>query len=273
LLTWTRIFRARDLGFRSILRQDISYFDEDVNSTGALTSFLSKGTNDLAGVSGTTLGAILNLVTTIVVAIVLSYIIGWKLALVCSSTTPVLLLCGFSRFWVLSRFEARASKAYQKSAIIACEAVPTIASLTREDDVWNAYHIMLRLLLSKSLRSILKRRLLYAADQSFALLCMGLGLWYGGHLMLESEYDMFQFFVCFSSIIISAQSAGCSSHLHLIWRGVDRQLNSSRIIAIECPWLIPGLKAETRLRVWKEKLSFEMCTLHIHQDEWPSCKV
>ena len=153
----------------------------------------------------------MNLVTTIISAVVLSCIIGWKLALVCSSTIPVLLLCGFCRFWVLSRFAVRANKVYQRSAAIACEAVsavPTIASLTREEDVFNTYHVMLSAQLSKSLRSILKTSLLYAAAQSFALLCTGLGFWYGGRLILGREYDMFQFFVCFSSIIYSAQSAG-----------------------------------------------------------------
>jgi ATP-binding cassette, subfamily B (MDR/TAP), member 1 len=211
LLILTRIYRARDLGFRSILRQDIEYFDHDVNSAGALTSSLSKGANDLAGVSGATLGAMLNLMSTIVTAIVLSCIIGWKLALVCSSTIPVLLLCGFSRFWVLAKFEVRAGKAYRQSATVACEAasaVSTIASLTREDDVRNIYHDMLQAQLAKSLRSIFQTTLLFAAAQSFALLCMALGFWYGGRLILAREYDMFQFFVCFSSVIFSAQSAG-----------------------------------------------------------------
>jgi ATP-binding cassette subfamily B (MDR/TAP) protein 1 len=153
----------------------------------------------------------LNLIATITTAIILSCIIGWKLALVCASTIPILLLCGFLRFWVLSRFEARAGKAYLKSATIACEAVSavsTIASLTREEDVWNSYHGRLKEQLSKSIRSILKTSLLYAAAQSFALLCMGLGFWYGGRLILAREYSMFQFFVCFSSVIFSAQSAG-----------------------------------------------------------------
>jgi ATP-binding cassette subfamily B (MDR/TAP) protein 1 len=149
--------------------------------------------------------------TTIVAAITISCIIGWKLGLVCSSTIPILLLCGFLRIWVLGRFQARASKAYQESARLACEAVsaiPTIASLALEDHIWDQYHAMLETQLRKSLRSILKTSLLYAASQSFGLLCMALGFWYGGTLILRREYNMFQFFVCFSSVIFSGQSAG-----------------------------------------------------------------
>jgi ATP-binding cassette, subfamily B (MDR/TAP), member 1 len=154
-----------------------------MNSAGALTSSLSKGANDLAGVSGSSLGAILNLITTIVIAIFISCIIGWKLGLVCSATIPVLLLCGFSRFWVLARFQSRAGKAYQDSASLACEAVSaiaTVASLTREQDVWEIYHAALKAQIKKSLQSILQTSSLYAASQSFGLFCVALGFWYGG---------------------------------------------------------------------------------------------
>jgi ATP-binding cassette subfamily B (MDR/TAP) protein 1 len=210
-LTSHSIYRARNKTFRSILRQDIAYFDDGVNSAGALTSLISKGTNDLAGISGAILGAILQLITTVIASIAISCVIGWKLGLVCSATIPVLLLCGFLRFWVLARFQTRSEKAYQASAALACEAVSaisTIASLTREEDVWNQYHCMLETQLQRSMGSVLKTSFLYAASQSFSLFCMALGFWYGGTLILAGEYDMFQFFVCFSSVIFSAQSAG-----------------------------------------------------------------
>lgn len=211
LLTTARIYRARNLTFRTLLRQEVDFFDRPTNSAGSLTNSLSKSTTDLAGISGAVLGALLQLTTTIITAIILSCIIGWKLGLVCSSTIPILLLTGFGRILVLGRFQIRASKAYSSSASLACEAVSsiaTIASLTREQDVWNVYHKMLKEQLRASLRSILKTSMLYAAAQSFALFCMALGFWYGGRLILGGEYSMFQFFVCFSSVIFSAQSAG-----------------------------------------------------------------
>lgn len=205
------IWRARNQAFRTMLRQDIAFFDRDENSAGALTSFLSTETTYLAGLSGSTLGTILVVSTTLVAACVLSLSIGWKLALVCISTIPVLLACGFFRFWMLARFQARAKKAYEGSASYACEAtsaIRTVASLTREEDVWQNYHDQLEAQASKSLRSILKSSLLYAAAQSFMFLCTALGFWYGGTLLGKGEYTMFQFFVCFSSIIFGAQSAG-----------------------------------------------------------------
>lgn len=205
------VHRSRDMSFRVMLRQDIGFFDRDENSAGALTSFLSTETTHLAGMSGVTLGTILLVTTTLVVGFVISLAIGWKLALVCISTVPVVLACGFFRFWMLARFQARAKKAYEKSASYACEAtsaIRTVASLTRENDVWDHYHDQIVEQEKSSLQSVLRSSTLYAASQSFMFLCIALGFWYGGTLIGSGEYSLFQFFLCFSAVIFGAQSAG-----------------------------------------------------------------
>jgi ATP-binding cassette subfamily B (MDR/TAP) protein 1 len=174
------IHRVRDRAFRTILRQDIAFFDKEENTSGALTSFLSTETTHVAGLSGATLGTLLTVVTTLVAACALALAIAWKLALVCISTIPVVLGCGFLRFWLLAQFEGRAKKAYEKSASYACEAtsaIRTVASLTREYDVLKHYEESLKTQARKSLRSVLKLSLLYSASQSLMFLCVGLGFW------------------------------------------------------------------------------------------------
>ncbi|ESZ90236.1 ABC multidrug transporter Mdr1 [Sclerotinia borealis F-4128] len=205
------IHRVRDRAFRTMLRQDIQYFDMEDHTAGALTSFLSTETTHVAGLSGVTLGTLLTVITTLIAACALSLAIAWKLALVCIATIPVLLGCGFFRFWLLARFQQRAKKAYEKSASYACEAtgaIRTVASLTREEDVLAKYIISLKAQEERSLKSILKSSLLYAASQSLMFLCVALGFWYGGQRIASKEYTMFQFFVCFSAVIFGAQSAG-----------------------------------------------------------------
>ncbi|KAF7596284.1 GTPase-activating protein [Aspergillus hancockii] len=205
------IRRARSKAFRSILRQDITFFDREENSTGALTSFLSTETKHLSGVSGVTLGTILMTSTTLGAAIIISLAIGWKLALVCISVVPVLLACGFYRFYMLAQFQHRSKIAYEGSASYACEAtsaIRTVASLTREQDVWAVYHSQLEDQGRKSLISVLKSSILYASSQALVFFCVALGFWYGGTLLGKHEYSVFRFFVCFSEILFGAQSAG-----------------------------------------------------------------
>ncbi|KAI5806532.1 P-loop containing nucleoside triphosphate hydrolase protein [Peziza echinospora] len=205
------VHRVRDQAFRTMLRQDISWFDREENTAGALTSFLSTETTHLAGMSGVTLGTILNVTTTLVAAIVVSCAIGWKLALVCTATLPILLGCGFFRFWMLAQFQKRSKIAYEKSASFACEAtsaIRTVASLTREKDVWQTYHESLVEQGKISLVSITRSSTLYAASQSFLFFCIALGFWFGGTLMKSHEYDMGTFFLVFMAMIFGAQSAG-----------------------------------------------------------------
>lgn len=205
------IRKARSKAFRIMLRQDINFFDREENSTGALTSFLSTETKHLSGISGQVLGTILMTSTTLIASIVIALAFGWKLALVCISVVPVLLGCGFYRFYMLAAFQARSKAAYEASASYACEAtsaIRTVASLTRETDVWSIYHGQLDVQGRASLISVIKSSSLYAASQALVFFCVALGFWYGGTLLGHHEYDMFRFFVCFSEILFGAQSAG-----------------------------------------------------------------
>jgi ATP-binding cassette subfamily B (MDR/TAP) protein 1 len=174
------IHRVRDRAFRTMLRQDIEFFDREENTAGALTSFLSTETTHVAGLSGVTLGTILQVSTTLIASIVLGVAIAWKLALVCVAVIPVLLVCGFLRFWMLAQFQRRAKLAYEKSASFACEAtsaIRTVASLTREEDVIEIYTESVRVQTRKSLHSVLRLSTLYAASQSMMFLCVALGFW------------------------------------------------------------------------------------------------
>lgn len=205
------VHRVRDRAFRAMLRQDVAFFDKEENTAGALTSFLSTETTHVAGLSGVTLGTLLMMTTTLIAAIAESVAVGWKLSLVCISTIPILLGCGFFRFWMLAHFQRRSKAAYASSATFASEAISairTVASLTREHDVLNMYRDALAAQQRRSLVSILKSSALYAASQSFLFLCFALGFWYGGTLIGKYEYSQFQFFLCFMAIVFGAQSAG-----------------------------------------------------------------
>ncbi|EED18280.1 ABC multidrug transporter Mdr1 [Talaromyces stipitatus ATCC 10500] len=205
------IRRARSQAFRTMLRQDITFFDNDENSTGALTSFLSTETKHLSGMSGANLGTLLNVTTTLCACCVIALAVGWKLALVCIATIPVLLGCGYWRFAVLAQFQERSKKAYESSASYACEAtsaIRTVASLTREEDVLNTYRKQLEAQTKKSLFSVAKSSVLYAASQGLSFFCMALAFWYGGERFGKHEYTMFQFFLCFTEVIFGSQSAG-----------------------------------------------------------------
>ncbi|KNG80590.1 ABC multidrug transporter Mdr1 [Aspergillus nomiae NRRL 13137] len=173
--------------------------------------FLMIGLVSLFCIAGVTLGTILIVSVNLVASLGVALVIGWKLALVCISAVPALLMCGFVRVWMLERFQRRAKKAYQESASSACEAasaIRTVVSLTMETEALQSYQAQLRRQLKSDILPIVKSSLLYASSQALPFFCMALGFWYGGSLLGHGEYSLFQFYVCFSEVIFGAQAAG-----------------------------------------------------------------
>ncbi|KAL4866964.1 hypothetical protein BDV12DRAFT_210237 [Aspergillus spectabilis] len=205
------IRRARSATFRVLLGQDISFFDEEENTTGALTTVLATDIKNLAGISGATLGTLLIVTVNLFGSLAVAMALGWKLALVCSSAVPLLLLSGFLRTWILSRFQARGRTVYQKSASEVSEAVTairTVVSLTMEQVILESYRTQLQMQVRSDIPSILRSSYLYACSEALQFFCMALGFWYGGMLLGHHEYSIFKFYVCFSEVIFGAQAAG-----------------------------------------------------------------
>ncbi|RAL11879.1 ABC transporter ATP-binding protein [Aspergillus homomorphus CBS 101889] len=203
--------KTRHQAFRSIIRQDIAFFDEKRNSPGALTSFIETTATDITGLSGPIIGSSLTFIATLVIGITVSLIAGWKLALVCTSTIPIVAGCGYVRLRVLALFDQRVRKTHQEAAIYATEIISTIrsvASLTLEQHFLDEYTAILSRGAARSMRSILKASALYAASHSFTFFCGALAFWYGGILLAKDEYTILQFYICFGALISGAQIAG-----------------------------------------------------------------
>jgi len=189
----------------------MDFFDEAKNSPSALSNALSKSTDDLAGMGGPVMGGILTFTSTIIGGIAVSLAVGWKLALVCTATIPVVVACGWLRLQVLAAFDARIRQSGVNSAAYAGQIVRsmrTVASLGLEKRVLGMYGGFLSTHAAKSLRSILVTSALYAASQSVVYLCAALGFWYGGTLIANGEYSAFQVYVCFVCLISGSQIAG-----------------------------------------------------------------
>ena len=204
------IGNVRQRAFAAMLRQDMEFFDGETVTSGALASFLSSEANRLAGLSGATLGTIVSSAASIFVAIIVGCSFGWKLALVCTSTIPLMLACGYFRFYALIRMEKR-NKETSEAASFACEAassIRTVASLSLEQHLLREYHEKLG---KQAAGNVVFNNIsasLYATSQGLSMLIFALVFWYGGRLLLAQEYTVLQFFIVYSAIINGAQSAG-----------------------------------------------------------------
>ena len=197
--------------FRTLLNQDLAFFDMAEHGVGALASFISTEPSSIAGVGCYAVGTYIMALTTLIGAMATSIAVGWKLGLVGSATVPILLVCGLLRYRVMAQLDAYLRKDYQETASLASEAVSsirTVISLNRELSVMNMFHKKLAQQNSTSIRASLKSSALFSFSQSATMLCTALGLWYGGTLVISGEYGLFQFILSHAAINICGEAAG-----------------------------------------------------------------
>ncbi|CAB4426820.1 unnamed protein product [Rhizophagus irregularis] len=203
--------RIRSMSYAAILRQDISFFDEEQHSVGVLTSALSLDAQNVNGLAGITLGTILQVCTTLLSGLIVALAIGWKLALVCLACIPLLVGSGALRMKMLSGFQQKNKLAYEYSAQIACEGaanIRTVAALTREDDLWNIYHKLLDEPMRQGFNNAFLASITFAFAQCVNFLTNALAFWYGSRLFVSGEYNLEKMFTVFMAIVFGSISAG-----------------------------------------------------------------
>ncbi|EGX95969.1 multidrug resistance protein [Cordyceps militaris CM01] len=203
--------RVRDLTLDHYLKMDISFFDKEENSFGAISGFLSGSAGDITGLSGSALGIILICFSTVVSGIVISFALGWKLALVCFAVMPLMVGGGYFGVLLVADFEEMNETFAHQAAEFAGETlagIQTIAALTREEESLHIFQDILGANESKAFISNLKVSFLYALTQTAYYACMAVSFWYGGRLILRGEYTLFQAITIQSAMLLSAFSAG-----------------------------------------------------------------
>lgn len=78
--------------FQAILRQEIGWFDNPMNGTGALCSKLSTEVAAVKGATGQRIGIIVQSYSTIVLSIALSIYYEWRLGLLGTAFIPFILI-------------------------------------------------------------------------------------------------------------------------------------------------------------------------------------
>ncbi|CAG8568513.1 1357_t:CDS:2 [Racocetra fulgida] len=203
--------RIRSMSFSSILRQDISFFDDENHGVGVLTSHLSLDITHINGLAGFRLGNILQVLALIFVSVIVAFIAGWKFTLVCLCCAPLMIGAGLLHIKMISGFHQKSKKAYEYSAQVVCEGVDnirTVAAFTREDDLWRIYHNLLDEPMRQGIKNALLGSITFAFSNSMYLLVDALTFWYGSKLFMDDEYDLLKTFTVHNTIIMGSSFAG-----------------------------------------------------------------
>ncbi|KAH7838351.1 hypothetical protein Vadar_025259 [Vaccinium darrowii] len=134
--------RIRTLYLKSIMRQDIAFFDTKTN-TGEVVGRMSTDTILIQDAMGEKVGKFMQLVSTFLGGFVIAFVKGWLLTLVLISSIPPLVLAGAAAAVFISKAAFNGQNAYAKSAIVVEQtigSIRTVASFTGEKQVVIKYN-------------------------------------------------------------------------------------------------------------------------------------
>lgn len=158
---------------KSMLEQDVGFFQANGNTSGGLTALQSADGSDLSMLFASSSGLIIVFVTDLIACCILAIAVYWKLGLVAIfGCLPPLLAAGFLRMRLDLTAQDRCAAAFLESARYSTEAVAairTVSSLTMEGKVEDMYSRKLQNASASSVRKMLLAMVLYALSDALAL--------------------------------------------------------------------------------------------------------
>ncbi|XP_019094989.1 PREDICTED: ABC transporter B family member 11-like isoform X2 [Camelina sativa] len=182
--------RIRSTYLKTILRQDIGFFDVETN-TGEVVGRMSGDTVLIQDAMGEKVGKFIQLVSTFVGGFVLAFIKGWLLTLVMLTSIPLLAMAGASMALIVTRASSRGQAAYAKAATVVEQtigSIRTVASFTGERQAVNSYKKFITSAYKSSIQQGFSTGLGLGVMFFVFFSSYALAIWFGGKMIIEKGY-------------------------------------------------------------------------------------
>ncbi|KAL0542708.1 hypothetical protein IC582_017782 [Cucumis melo] len=210
------IERIRSLTFKKIVHQQISYFDDPANTSGAIGARLSTDAATVRGLVGDALALVVQNIATITAGLVIAFTANWILALVILGVSPLLLVQGYLQTKFTKGFSADAKVMYEEASQVANDAVGsirTVASFCSEKKVMDLYEKKCEDPVKNGVRLGLVSGAGFGFS-FFALFCTNAFCFYIGSILVNHGMATFpEVFKVFFALTISAMGVSQTSAL------------------------------------------------------------
>ncbi|XP_042479661.1 ABC transporter B family member 9-like [Macadamia integrifolia] len=200
--------RIRSLYLKTILRQDITFFDTET-TTGEVIERMSGDTILIQDAMGEKVGKSIQLMSTFFGGFAMAFTRGWHLAVVMLAFIPLFVVIGSIMAMFISKMSSRVQTAYAEAGIVVEQtigAIRMVASFTGESKAINKYNEALQDAYASVVQQGFISGLGVGTMQGLNFSCYGLAIWYGSKMITEKGYNGGQVL----NVIIALMNAGMS---------------------------------------------------------------
>ncbi|XP_010426878.1 PREDICTED: ABC transporter B family member 11-like [Camelina sativa] len=205
--------RIRSTYLKTVLRQDIGFFDVDTN-TGEVVGRMSGDTVLIQDAMGEKVGRFIQLISTSVGGFVLAFIKGWLLTLIMSTSIPLNVMTGAAIALIVTRTASRGQAAYSKAATVVEQtigSIRTVASFTGEKQAINSYKKLITSAYKSSIQQDFSTGLGFGVMSFVFFSSYALAIWFGGKMILEKGYTGGAVINVILIVVVASKSLGQTS--------------------------------------------------------------
>ncbi|KAF9592897.1 hypothetical protein IFM89_018613 [Coptis chinensis] len=205
--------RIRSLYLKTILRQDVAFFDKETN-TGEVVGRMSGDIVRIQDAMGEKVGKFIQLFSTFIGGFIVAFVRGWLLTLIMLSSIPVLVISGAFVTIFVSKMASRGQAAYSQAAITVEQtigSIRTVASFSGEKHAITQYEKSLQKAYKSGVHEGLASGLGLGASMLIFFCSYALAVWFGGRMIIEKDYTGGDIINIIDAVLIGSFSLGQAS--------------------------------------------------------------
>ncbi|VAH24307.1 unnamed protein product [Triticum turgidum subsp. durum] len=208
------IERIRALSFQSIVHQEVAWFDDPRNSSGALGARLSIDALNVRRLVGDNLSLIVQIISTLVTGVFIAMIADWKLALILICVIPLVGLQGYAHVKFIGGFSQDAKMMHEDASQVATDAVisiRTVASFCSQKRITRIYDHKCEDSMNQGFKTGVVGGIGFGFSYLMLYLTYGLCFYVGGQFVRHGKSNFGDIFEVFFALVLATMGVSQTS--------------------------------------------------------------